>query len=82
MNKSLFFCLLLSLPIAGGGCWTSHKVDITSTHKVEPIEININLNVHIMNELNETFKKQDEVDQQISETEADAALREYLASEK
>ena len=64
------------------GCWSSHKVDINTTHKVEPIEININVNVRIQDDLSEKFKKQDEVEKKISNSEAEEALKKYLESEE
>jgi hypothetical protein len=62
------------------GCWSSHKVE--TSHRVEPIEINININVKIQNELAEKFKAQDEAAAKISDAEAEAALQRFLEENK
>lgn len=72
--------LFLPVTIFLAGCWTWHKID--TTHKIEPIEININVNIKIQDELKEKFEKQDKLEEGISDKEAEEALKKYLESEE
>lgn len=56
---------------------TESKVEVAPV-KVEPIHITMDINLHVDQELKETFAREDKVRQALSKEEAQAVLEQYL----
>lgn len=69
--------ILLFLAAAAGGCTLKTKNEI----EVKPMHITIDVNLKIQEELKEKFSETDSKAKNISDREAEEALRRYLDSQ-
>ena len=76
MFKTVLTALFLGSLMFCGCLQTKHEIE------VKPMHITIDVNVKIQQELQEKFKKTDEVSKEISDKEAEEALNRYLESQQ
>lgn len=76
MARAVLAVMCLSICILAGCLWTKHEIE------VKPMHVIVDVNVKIQQELQEKFKKTDEVSKEISDKEAEEALSKYLESQK
>ncbi len=75
MTRTLVFAAFLCMVMAFGCLQTKHEIE------VKPMVITVNVNVKVDEALKEKFNKTDEVSKEISDKEAEEALKKYLESQ-
>ncbi len=76
MGRIFLLSAMLSTVMAFGCLQTKHEIE------VKPMHITVDVNVKIQQELQDKYKKTDEVAKSISDKEAEEALQKYLDSQK
>lgn len=75
MNKLKVIAMCVALPLFGG-CYSSHKVEMKSTHEIKPLEIKpihikIDINVKVDRALDDFFGDLDKKSEKLDDKKGD-----------